>query len=258
MAPDDLRVGQAERARRGDIFEIAVAQELGPDIVGQPHPAKERQDHQQDQHPRFEERGEDQQQIELGHRAPDLDEALQDQVGLSTEIALNRAGDQADRDANGSQRQPEEHRHPKAVDEAGEHIAAAIIGAKPVDRRRRRRVGAGREIVDGVETIAVERIDRPIAWPGELLADEGIEIVGLGGEIAAETRLGIIREQRKKCFSVVVRDDRPIVGDEFGAKTQGHQHHEDPKTPPAAPIGAKAAPGAARGGDRRRQHCCRG
>ena len=49
MLDDDLGVGEAQRARGVDIFEIARAQELGSDKVNETDPREQQQDNQQDE-----------------------------------------------------------------------------------------------------------------------------------------------------------------------------------------------------------------
>ncbi len=91
VAPHDAAVAHAQRARRAHVVHLPVAQELGAHVVRQPHPAEQAQQDQQQGHAGREDRAEDDQQVQLGHRAPDLDEALEGQVGLAREEALDGA-----------------------------------------------------------------------------------------------------------------------------------------------------------------------
>ena len=124
MAEHDNGIRHAERARRLDIFEIAPAQELGAHQADQRHPGEQQQNAEQHEEAGHQHRGDDQQQIELRHRGPDLDEALEQQVGPAAEIALHRAGGDADDGRHDGQHQTEQHREPKAVDQARQHVAA--------------------------------------------------------------------------------------------------------------------------------------
>ena len=65
---DDLGVGEAERAGGVDIFEIARAQELGPDQVNEADPGEQQQDRQQDKEARREDRREDDENVEVRQR----------------------------------------------------------------------------------------------------------------------------------------------------------------------------------------------
>ena len=92
----DLGIGQAEGACRADIFEIAAAQELGPDDADERGPGEQQHDGEQDPEVRGDEGGEDDQQIEGRDRGPDLDEPLEEEVDPAAEIALHGAGNDAD------------------------------------------------------------------------------------------------------------------------------------------------------------------
>ena len=133
VAEHDGDVGDAEGAGGGDVFEIAAAQEFGAHDADQRHPGEEQQDAEQHPEAGGDDRGDDQQQIERGDRGPDLDEALEDQVDPAAEIALHGAGDDADDRGEDGQRQAEQHRDAEAVEQAGDDVAAAIVGAEPVD-----------------------------------------------------------------------------------------------------------------------------
>ena len=92
MPEHDGAVRHAERARRVDIFEIAGAQELGAHDADEADPGEQQHEAEQDEEARRQDGGDDQQQIEHRDRRPDLDEALEDQVGPAAEIALHGAG----------------------------------------------------------------------------------------------------------------------------------------------------------------------
>src|SRR5216683_291988 len=68
-------------------------------------------------------------------------------------------------------------------------------------------------------------------------AQIGIAIVGRRRELAAESRLGIVREDGKVKMPVIGDDQRTIVGDEFGAEAQEHQREKDPERPEPALVG---------------------
>ena len=87
---------------------------------------------EQHEEARHQHRRNDQQQIERRHRGPDFDEALEQQIGPAAEIALHRAGDDADDRRDDGQRQPEQHRDAEAVDQPRHHVAALVVGAEPV------------------------------------------------------------------------------------------------------------------------------
>ena len=163
VLPHDAAVAHPQRPRGPHVVHLPVAQELGAHVVGQPHPAEQRQQDQQQRDAGREHRREDDQQVQLGHRAPDLDEALEGQVGLAAEVALHGAGEHADDDADHRERQPEQHADPEAVDQLRQQVAAAVVGAEEVLARRRGRVGLAGEVVQGLRAVGVGRVDRPVA-----------------------------------------------------------------------------------------------
>ena len=251
MAPDQLPGPEPERTRRAHIVELAVAQELGPHIVAQAHPAKQAQQQQQQAHAGLEQRREDDQQVELGQRAPDLDQPLQQQIGAAAEIALDCTGGQPQQHAGGGQRKREQHRESKAVQQAREQVAAAVVGAEPVVGRGRRRMRLAREIVDRGMVITVRRPQHPVARLSELALDEGVEVVGRSREIAAEGRLGQVLQHRRIPMPLIAQQQRPVVRDQLGAQAQHHQQREQPQAEPAQAVGTKTAPGQAPGAGRR-------
>ena len=129
---DDAEVGQAERPGRRHIFEIAGAQEFRAHHADQSHPGKGEQDAEQDPEIGLDHRRDDDQQIELRHAGPDLDEALEQEIGPAAEIALHRAGGDPDQRGEEGEHQPEQHRDAETVDHAGDDVAALVVGAEPV------------------------------------------------------------------------------------------------------------------------------
>ena len=76
----DRAVGDAERPRGVDIFEVARAQELGPHDADEGDPGEQQHQAEQDEEAGRQHGRHDQQQIEHGDRRPDLDEALEQKV----------------------------------------------------------------------------------------------------------------------------------------------------------------------------------
>jgi hypothetical protein len=91
-----VQFDHAQRLGRAHVFEIARAQELGAHHAHERRPAE--QHHQEHQQPETspEDREHDDDDVKTGRRAPDLDDPLEDQVEPAAEIALQRAGDDAD------------------------------------------------------------------------------------------------------------------------------------------------------------------
>ena len=96
------RIGDAERARRADVIEIARAQKLGAHHVDQAGPRKQQHQSQQPPEIRLDQARQDDQQVEHRQARPDLDEALEAEIDEAAEIALHRAG--GDPDHRGEQR----------------------------------------------------------------------------------------------------------------------------------------------------------
>ena len=211
VAEHDDRVGDAERARGLDVFEIAPAQELRAHQPDQRHPGEQEEDAEQDEEAGHQHRGDDEQEIELGDRRPDLDEALEQEIGPAAEIALHRAGGDADDRGDDGEDETEQHRDAEAVDHAGDDVAALVVGAEPVvfeiaaavemlaldhllalrlgqqpGRRRRRRC---RQIeIVGVVGVADRRPQHEAALLGDQLLQIGIAIIGRRSRSRRRTR----------------------------------------------------------------------
>ena len=71
---------RAQRLGGADVFEVAGAQELGPDDADEGGPAEERGEEHQEPETSPEDREQDDDRVKLWHRHPDLDHALEYQV----------------------------------------------------------------------------------------------------------------------------------------------------------------------------------
>ncbi|MCY1516281.1 hypothetical protein D9M68_509020 [compost metagenome] len=242
---------QAHGPRRLDVFQLAVAQELGAHEVGQVDPAEQREQHEEQQQARLEHRSEDDQQVQLGHRAPDLDETLADQVDLAGEVALQRADRHAEQGADQGQRQAEGHRGAKAVEQAGDDVVAGDVGAQPVLRAGRPGVvgGAG-EVAERVVVVGVEGVQREVAGLRQLRADERVVVVSVDRQLAAEQRLGVVVQQREEPLLLVIHQQRAVVADQLAGQAQRVQAEEQQQAPVAQAVTAKAQPQTAAGRQR--------
>ena len=84
-------------------------------------------------------RGEQQRREQRRHDREQLDDAHRHPVEAAAEIAGHRAERQADQQAEERGREADAQRHAGAIDDAGEEIAAEVVDAEPVLRRRGRR-----------------------------------------------------------------------------------------------------------------------
>ena len=97
----------------------------------------------------------------------------------------------------------------------------------------------------GVVGVSDQRPDHIAAFVGNDLLQIGIAVVGLGLELAAERGLGVAYEDRVVGVALETDVERLVVGDEFGAKREHEQHHEDMERPVAAPVGLEVLPAPA-------------
>ena len=261
MPPHDPPVGDAQGAGGVDILEVAGAQELGADDADQAHPGEQQQD--AEQHPEVggNHRGDDQQQVERGHRGPDFDQALGDEIDPAAEIALHGAGHHADDGREDGQHEAEEDGNAEAVNQPRQHIASCAIRAQPMVVARYAEwvfgaqgialadllagqqptwwIGAGKgdEAVHGIVVVADRRPEHPAV--GLDLVD--IHLVAEIGDAqkSAEFGFGIVDKGGGQQLALVHHEDWPVIGDEFSAQRQHEKEQEDPEAPPAALVGAK-------------------
>src|SRR5215471_8876632 len=132
MADDDEQVRHPESACRLNVFEIASAQELGAHETNEPNPGEQQQNSEQDKEAWHQHRGNDQEQVKLWNRRPDLDEALEQEIDTAAEISLHRACGYPDNRRDDRERQAEQNGDAKAVDQAGGHVSGAVIGSEPI------------------------------------------------------------------------------------------------------------------------------
>ena len=79
--------------------------------------------------------GDEQQQVRENH--PGVHEALDEHVGAATEIARGHAEHDGHQGGQGRRASADDHRQLGADQNPGEHVAAQVIGAEQVLRRRR-------------------------------------------------------------------------------------------------------------------------
>src|SRR5205085_9733086 len=96
MPEDYDRIGNAQGARRADVIENARAQEFGTNDSDEAGPGKQQHQAQQPPEIGLDDRRENDQQIKDRQPFPDLDEALKAEIDETAEIALDRAGGDAD------------------------------------------------------------------------------------------------------------------------------------------------------------------
>src|ERR1700694_3910763 len=132
MAEHDGAIRYTERTRSLDVFKIASAQEFGAHQADERHPGEQQKNPEQHEETGHQNGRDDQQEIESRHRSPNLDEALKQEIGPAAEISLHRSGGHADNGGNDGERQSEQHREAKAIDQTRDHIAPLVVGTKPV------------------------------------------------------------------------------------------------------------------------------
>ena len=106
------------------------------------------------------------------------------------EIALHRAGDDADERGDDGDDQGEQHRQPEAVDHPGEHVARGVVGAEPVVGVGRRGRG-GADVVDRVVAVGDRRPEQP-ALVDRLARDLAVRGVGDHALGVVETALAAL------------------------------------------------------------------
>ncbi|MGY3078967.1 hypothetical protein ACVWZZ_005375 [Bradyrhizobium sp. LM6.10] len=228
---------------------------------------KQQQDAEQHEEAGHEHRRQDQQQIERRDRSPYLDETLEQQVDPAAEIALHRAGRDADDGGDDGQAEAEQHRDAEAVDQPRHHVAALIVGAEPVvfqvaaaletlllDHRlalrfrqhpgRRRRCRRRQIEIVGVVGVADQRPDDAAAFVPDQLLQIGIAIIGRRFEVAAESGFRIGDDGRPVEAAIIFDHERPVIGDQLGEQRHHKQDHEEPERPVAAPVRLEILPAA--------------
>ena len=254
MPPNDGPVGQPQSAGGTHIVELAVAQKLGTHIVGQTHPAEQTQQNQQQADAGLEDRRKNDEQVQLGHGTPNLDEALHRQIDFADKETLNGPGDHTQNGAGDSQGQGEQHRHPKAIKQTRQQIAATVVRAQPVVGRGRCRVGLFGEVIQGPVVVRVQGVDGPVAGLLKLLANEGVEEVGGGGEVAAKRGFRRVLEHRRIPLALVPGHQRFVIRHKLSGQTDHKQQHKQDQADKAQPVAAETLPSQGGGGQRRGRH----
>jgi hypothetical protein len=223
------------------VLQVAAAQEFGAHQIHQGHPREQQHDRQQDPESGHHETGDHDDQVENRHARPDFHEALAAQVQPAAVVTLHRAHHDADQAGRDGQDQAEQHRQAEAVNQAGQHVAALVVGAQPVFRRGGRRRRHGELVVDGVVAVANRRPQHP-AVVLDQFRHIGVAVVGFGFEQAAEGGFRVGLEHREIEVALILHHDRPVVGDEFRSQTDHEQHQEQAQRPEATAVATEGAP----------------
>ena len=147
VAPDDARARGALQADRSDEIGVAHGQRLGARDpgIGRPGGDRDRDDRVLDAG--AERRDEGERQDQARKREEDVGDAHQDGVDPAAEIAGDGADQKPDRADQDHHEADDVERDARAVDDARVDVAAELVGAEPV--RRRRRLQAVGEILGG-------------------------------------------------------------------------------------------------------------
>ena len=204
VAPDDPRRRCALQGRRGDEVGVADRQRLGPGDarIGRPRGDGDGDDGILDA--RAEGRDEGERQHEARKGEEDVGDAHQHRIEPAAEIARARADREADRRRDDRDEADDEKRQARAEDDAAEDVARLLVGAEPVDGRRRQQalgpqVAAGDRRIGGDE-VGEERHDdqqhddERADHRQPVLEEGGPDAVGLAGA-RLQARLRIVGQQ---------------------------------------------------------------
>jgi hypothetical protein len=165
VAPHDGSVGHAQRAGGADVLEVARAQELGADEPHERGPAEEHDEPDEEPEGPPQDREHDDDDVGGRDARPDLDHALEDEVGPAAEVALHGAGRDADDGRERRDDEGEEDGQAEAVDDARQHVALGVVRAEPVVGVGRRRRHPG-DVHDGVVRVGDGRPEHPALVEG--------------------------------------------------------------------------------------------
>ena len=163
MPPHNHAVAHTHRTCRQNVILLPVFQKFGADVVRQPHPAEQRQQHQQNQQIGIKKRRQDNQQIKFRHPAPDFDKTLHQEVGLAAEITLNRTGNHADYGRYKGQCKGKQQGIAESVNQTRQDIATAVVRAEQVPFRWHCRIGLGVKIIERIGIVGIGQINGVIA-----------------------------------------------------------------------------------------------
>src|ERR1700730_13755414 len=132
MFDDDRSIGEPERARGIDVFEIPGPQKFRSHDMHERYPGKQQKYAEQHEEARGDDRGNNDQEIEMRERRPYFNEALKNEVRPAAKITLHRASRDPHDRGNPRECKAEQEREAKAIEQSGEDIAALIVGSEPV------------------------------------------------------------------------------------------------------------------------------
>ena len=135
VAREQAAEAGAEGAGPVDELLFLDRQHLRARLAGNPHPAGEADRDKDIREAGAQHRHDQDHEQEARERVHDVDEAREEQVGTAAQITGQRADRHADQHDDHLGAEPDEHRHPRAVDHAGEKIAAELIGPQGVVTR---------------------------------------------------------------------------------------------------------------------------
>ncbi len=213
----------------------------GPFLVGHrahgpsnAHPAEDPQDQQQNPEIGNHHRGDDDDDVEVGDRRPDLDQALEEEIECAAEIPHGAADADAGSVGGDQQRQGEENGDPEPVDQPGQDVATGGIRAAEMPVRQRRgggRQGVFAEIVfkgivghgrheQPVALVLFRKTGRQFTVVGLVLVAQSEDRPGNGVAVGGPVKLPVERDHQ-----------RPAVDQQFGPQGKhDHRHQNDEGT----------------------------
>ena len=173
-----------------DELKVAGPKELGADDAHESDPGEEQKNDQEPAEVRDDDRTDDDNNKELRHGAPDLQEAHSPQIEFSAVVTEEGTHEYPDDEGEEGKGDAEEHGYSKSVDNAGQKIAALVVGSQKVGQGGRTG-GRGRQaVVDGAVAEANGGEDHPAFPADEHLGGVGIAPVHRNFQFAAQVLFG--------------------------------------------------------------------
>ncbi len=132
MAPQDARHRRALELRRHDEFGVAQRDGLGAGDAGVRRPGGDRDGEDRVLDPRLQRGDEGEREDQPRERHEDVGDAHQHEIDDPAGIARDRADQEPDRPDDDGDEADDQQRHARAGDDAGEDVAAEIVGAEPM------------------------------------------------------------------------------------------------------------------------------